>query len=540
MKKRSVVFAAIGGLGISFCLVAGKSLDINYTLDLLDKSFYLQWLFIALLLTVLLYIFWKIADGKLSLEKGKYTFLVRAAALVERVESRLRFPGIMLLLLLCWLPAWLSIFPGVFSYDAYDEWMQIYSGQLTAHHPVLHVLFLGGIVEGVYRLLGSYNLGIAICTFLQMAALAGALTYTIGFLRERGVNPLLRVFAFLFYGFSPVVQLFAICGTKDTLFTAAFLLFIISVYRLALQGEVFFENERWMAVFVLSSIFTMIMRNNGLYIVLCTLLVSVLACRKRWKKYLLLCVAVLAVYGLYIGPFYSVLGVTPGGKAEMLSVPLQQLARVYHYDKASFSDQELEYMYSIVPQENWELYRSTVSDYVKVGFQQEVFEQNPGKFFRFWLETGVKNPLSYINSFLIGSVDFWYPFSIIDGYQDVYGKSSYFDYKVSEPGTENVLLPAFHEVYEAISHEKEVQSIPGMFLILSPGWYLVLYLSLFLYQWKNKKYGQMLVLLPILINFGTVLLGPIALVRYVLILFFAFPMYCTMVGKAGGYEAETL
>jgi len=35
----------------------------------------------------------------------------------------------------------------------------------------------------------------------------------------------------------------------------------------------------------------------------------------------------------------------------------------------------------------------------------------------------------------------------------------------------------------------------------------------------------MLVLFPVLFNMATVFLGPIALVRYVLILFYAFPLY---------------
>ena len=125
-------------------------------------------------------------------------------------------------------------------------------------------------------------------------------------------------------------------------------------------------------------------------------------------------------------------------------------------------------------------------------------------------------------------MDFWYPFAVVDGYQDVYGKSSYFDYRVSEPGTEVVLLPKLHEIYDAISHDKGTQSLPGMFFILSPGWYFLLFFMCFLYLWREKQYRKLIPLLPILINFGTVLLGPIALVRYVLILFFAFPMYCVL------------
>ena len=62
------------------------------------------------------------------------------------LDKRIGFVGAMVIMLLLWIPTWLSVFPGVFSYDAYDEWQQVVTGNITAHHPVLHVLFLGGIV----------------------------------------------------------------------------------------------------------------------------------------------------------------------------------------------------------------------------------------------------------------------------------------------------------------------------------------------------------------------------------------------------------
>lgn len=526
MKCRKFIFATVTGLVTGFCFAAGKSLDVNYTLDLTQPGFYVKWLLVALLCGIIIHVLWSVADGSLRIPKAFTSFVKKVSDRVEAVDAKMGFFGIMLLIFVLWLPAWLSIFPGVFSYDAYDEWMQICNGDITAHHPVLHVLFLGGITQGIYQLTGNYNAGIAICTVIQMLLLAGSFSYTVKFMREQKGNPILRLFAVFFYACSPVVQLFAICQTKDTLFTAAFLLFVVSLYRICLCQEKFFTDKSQMILFGVSAVFTMILRNNGLYIVLISLVISCFVCRKKIKKYLIICGIVLAVYLMYIGPFYSVLDVTPGGKQEMLSVPLQQIARVYHYEKDTFTPEEIEYLHSIVPEENWNMYKSTVSDFVKVGFKGEVFEQDPGKFFRAWLNIGLKHPLTYINSFLIGTVDFWYPFAVVDGYQAE--NSSYFDYKVSEPGTEVVLLPWLHDIYESISHEHEAQTLPGVFLILSPGWYLLLFIVLFLYLWREKQYGKMFILLPILLNFGTVLLGPIALVRYVLILFFAFPIYSLM------------
>ena len=64
-----------------------------------------------------------------------------------------------------------------------------------------------------------------------------------------------------------------------------------------------------------------------------------------------------------------------------------------------------------------------------------------------------------------------------------------------------------------------------MFLLLSPGWYLIIFLHVLLYLWYRKRYQQMIPLIAVLLYFCTLLLGPIALVRYILILYFIFPVY---------------
>jgi len=523
MKIRKVFFAALAGLITGFCIEAGNCLDVNYTLDLMQPGFYIKWLFCSLLSGVLAFGLWSLADGTIIFPEKLTSFIKKATEKVEKFDRHFGFWSVLVILFLMWVPTWLSIFPGVFSYDAYDEWMQVKEGVLTAHHPVLHVLFLGGITEGIYQLTGNYNAGIALCTGIQMLLLAATFSYTLVFMKERGANPYLRIFALLFYGLSPVVRLFAICGTKDTLFFAAMLIFMISIYRIVFCRETFFVSKGHIALFIVSGLLTMILRNNGLYIVLLMLPILGFVCRKYWKKYALTCGIILAAYVFYIGPLYGMLGVSQGGKQEMLSVPLQQMARVYKFEKEVYSQEDLEYLHALIPEENWKAYRSTVSDFVKSGFQEEVFDESPLKFAKVWVKTGLKCPLTYVNSFLIGTVDFWYPFAVVDGYQAE--NSSWFDYKVSEPGRERVIFPRLHGIYEYISHEHEAQKIWGSFLVLSPGWYFLIFVMTFLYFWKNKKYGRMLVLFPVLFNMATVFLGPIALVRYVLILFYAFPLY---------------
>ena len=82
------------------------------------------------------------------------------------------FAGMIFLL---YIPVFLAVYPGFFVYDAQDELLQVMTRNFTTHHPLVHVLALGGMIQLVHKLTGSYNMGIACYTLFQMAVLAGIL-----------------------------------------------------------------------------------------------------------------------------------------------------------------------------------------------------------------------------------------------------------------------------------------------------------------------------------------------------------------------------
>lgn len=506
-------------------------MDQSDTLHFRDPELYIGIVLLTIFAAVVTYVVWegitflrpkleRCSTEKVEPVKGISSFLAKGPSYTLCV----------ILMLLCWLPALLSIWPGVFSYDAYDEWQQIVNGAITAHHPVLHVVALGGLVEGIHTLTGSYNLGIATYTILQMVILANIFSVSIRLMqREQKVRSVWQWFALLFFCLSPVVQLFSICATKDILFAGAQLLFFQYALIFYQNPESIFANKKYLVGLGLSAFFTMTLRNNGLYIVLIVGILMLIRCfrkyRANFKKFAVLCLVVIAAYGIYVGPIYNILDVQKGGVQEMLSVPLQQMARVYRYEYDSLEQEDLELLYEIVPQENIESYRPTVADFVKSGFNQSAFKEHKLEFFKLWIKWGVKHPLTYVNAFLVNTVDGWYPKAVIDGYRN--DKNNYYDYRVAEPGTKVVLLPKVHEYYDAISHDKNVQENGWSFLFLSPGWYFILFLQMLLYNICRKKYDTIVPFMVPMLNFATVLLGPMALVRYVLIFFYGFPLAVT-------------
>jgi hypothetical protein len=167
---------------------------------------------------------------------------------------------------------------------------------------------------------------------------------------------------------------------------------------------------------------------------------------------------------------------------------------------------------------------------VKASFNNEAFEKNPGKYLKLWLEIGIKHPFAYLNAWFMTSYGFWYPDTVIDVYRGntvftfTYGDSSYFGYEVEEPGERHSYLPILDSFYRWLSLEPDIQQIPVVSLLFSPGflfWAALLLLGYFFYE---KQYGKLLpYVLPMLV-WLTVTLGPTYLVRYVVFLWVLFPV----------------
>ena len=80
-------------------------------------------------------------------------------------------------ILACYVPMLLITFPGSFAYDVPYQLRQVVTGQYSTHHPLLHTLLLGGLLQ-LGRHLGDINIGAALYTGLQMVLLAGCFALT--------------------------------------------------------------------------------------------------------------------------------------------------------------------------------------------------------------------------------------------------------------------------------------------------------------------------------------------------------------------------
>lgn len=278
----------------------------------------------------------------------------------------------------------------------------------------------------------------------------------------------------------------------------------------------------------------MLFRKNGVYAFAVMVPVLLIYYKKYFKRIVgLFSIIFLLYFSINVG-LAEVVHAEGGGKQEILTVPIQQLARTYKFSPESFELEDIETLHEILPEESIVLYRPKLSDPVKAGFRNDAFAKDKSKYIRLWLRVGLKKPMSYINAWLVNSYGFWYPDTVIDVYSGnktftfTYEDSSYFGYEVEEPGYRDSKIPWLDEVYRRLSLEISKEKIPLVSMLFSPGamfWFVAFVFAYVLYR---KKYDLVIPYLMVLLVWLTVLLGPTYLPRYVLIFWFGMPLFAAM------------
>ena len=517
----SIGFSAL----FAICMNFGKSLDLQGSVTFKSPLMWGYILLTAIGGTFLTSFLWK----TLLKEEDR-----KGEEKIQKISARDFFftAGI---IFLCYLPVFLGVYPGFFVYDAQDELMQVITRNFSTHHPLVHVLLLGGIIQLVHKISGSYNLGIACYTLFQMTVLSCIFSYAICRLRKEGMGKKGSLAMALYLGLFPTIVMFSLCSAKDGLFTGMLLLTVLQLRELMKDPERFFSNKASVILLLAASIFMMLFRHNGFYAFLVSAVVMLLwrkaaGLSKYLKKLLLLFGGILIIYMTVSKGFALALHAESSEHQEMLTVPIQQLARVYTMEKDAFSQEEKSILYEILPKEALERYTPKVSDGVKISFCNEAYEKNPSRYRMLWVKTGLRHPFAYLNAWFMTSYGFWYPDTVIDVYRGntvftfTYGDSSYFGYEVEEPGERHSLIPFLDECYRKMSLEPGIQQIPIVSWLFSPGflfWTAAFILGYFLYAGHYKK--LLPYLLPVFL-WLTVILGPTFLVRYVVFLWILMPV----------------
>lgn len=547
-STRGMAVAGILGFLFSLCLAFGAELDYKESVSFISVGLWFAVLVWGIIFGILIRWAWKNLDSisrnrkqrlfrvvtskEKSKKKQESRIISGFKVLLEKWENlsgRKQIFCIMVFLILCWIPVLLAVYPGFFVYDAQDELVQMQTRNFTTHHPLPHVLLLGGVILAVHKLTGSYNGGIAVYTLLQMLLMSGIFTYVLFYMKKRGIPRILRILTTLYFGFFPVIVMFTLCSAKDGIFSGALLLLLIAIMEMAEKKEKFYSKLSNPLLLGISALIMMSFRHNGMYAFLVMVPILVLYMKDSRKKTCFLLLATFAAYFLISAGLTGILRAENSENQEMLTVPIQQMARTYKYDGDSLTEKQKETLFEILPEKVLPYYTAKVSDGIKIWFNNKAFSEQPGRYIKLWLELGASHPFTYLNAWFMTSYGFWYPDTVIDVYRGnsvftyTYEDSSFFGYEVELPGERDSKIPWLDQCYRKMSLEISQQKIPIVSMLFSPGFLFWVYAFTGGYAFYRKKYFVLLPMALIFLLWLTVILGPTYLPRYVLILWFALP-----------------
>ena len=480
--------------------------------------------------------------------------------LSRRVSVRLPFVVTWLIIIGCWIPVLLAEYPGFFVYDAVDEYVSVATRTFTTHHPLLHTLLLGGAVYGGEVKLGSANAGIMLYISVQMLLLSYIFAGTVDRMKS------FRLTATLFYALFPTVVMFALCSVKDTLFAAAMLAFVVDRGGSACQRDGSSAIKCVGRTVPLTHTLThaipltlmMLLRHNAVYAVFVLLAAEIIAAAAESSKPSLRSASddpglpgdsgspssSFTRYGRLISVAVSLIlyfaintvlvmatGADTGIREhqEILTVPIQQIARTYDTYSDELSREEEEKLFEYLPEEAFVHYTPQLSDPVKMYFDNDAYEADPSGFWDIWKRGLAAHPVSYINAWLNTCYGYFYPFTVVNVYEGhtvytfTYTESSYFGYEVEYPGTRHSLIPVIDRFYRWISLDDDIQRIPVISLTFSMAalaWVYLLAMSVFIYGREREL--VITYILPAAV-WATLLPGPTFLPRYTVFLWFLLP-----------------
>lgn len=454
------------------------------------------------------------------IEKKQEIFYCQPKSWLERLLfEKHTFLGPLLIFLLFYLPWVIAFFPGALQCDA---WFQLRTCigelELTGHHPVLTTKLMGLCLHLGRRFFHSDTIGVFLYTGPQFVMQCLVFAYSCHCTRKWKIPVCINWVMLLFWGgLFPFFPMWGYTMVKDTSYYLFLTLMMFSLSDLFYRG-----SRKWFSVsgilVLVGCMGVTLTRNEGQYLVVVTLLVCLLVCRKYWKILLggvaACCLAMVLEYG------YMQYNAIPRGPAgEMLSLPLLQTARYLREHPDDVTEEELQILEGLFTLDIHTIvdnYDPLISDSVKNYFLQYPSKEDMAAYFKVWMHQLCRHPDTYVQAFLHHVYGYFYPnvhvfqnykvhFGILDA-ESCDGNNLDIRFAITNNHMRQFLENALN-LWE---------KIPGVGMLLSPGLYVYILLGECVYLAANKK-KELVLMVPGLCIVVFCILSPVnAYIRYIM------------------------
>ena len=457
------------------------------------------------------------------------------------------FFGSLLLLLLAWLSVYLAYYPGICAYDAPVQTGQIMEHYYFDHHPIVHTLFLQGMLWLGNHIFGSVNAGMALYTAVQMLLLAGSMAYGMLVLHRRKIAAGWQLTIQILGMFFPFHWYMSVSMTKDTVFSAFLLLQLVCLTDLLWEDRNSWRPGIRDLFYALGTVGMILFRNNGKYAMIVLLAFAFLMfcfgkkARKLWGRLLVVSGAAVCVGLFVLSAVFSATHAEQGDRREMLSMPIQQLSRcmIYHggigvlaEDDGTMDAADKALINDFILDEAYRDYDPGIADPVKRHTNTYVVRYRSGDFIRVYLHLLGNYPGDMINAALATNAGFLSPFDTTHAdVNRVEGRAglSYVQTRWEEDTLngrgiyKDSKWPWLFDRLENWAENNSYLRIPVLKYLFVPGSYLWLYLALAAVLVIADRKRFCLPLAIVAGYYGTMLLGPTVQMRYVYPVMLALP-----------------
>ena len=400
------------------------------------------------------------------------------------------------------LPVFLAYYPGVYTFDVGIQLEQYELSPFRQNHPLIHTLFIGFF----NNLFDEPNTGYAIATIIQMLVVELAMTYTLVFLYRKTQSIILCTFSALFYGLFPVNSLLTISATKDIFFSACVLIFFIDCIYF-FEGN--FSKKSDYVRFICNTVFMILLRNNMIYAFIPALIIiAFLQIRKKsaWKRFALCCVAAIILSSSINKSLVFVLDAHAGSIKEMLSIPCQELGRIYN--TTDDEDTKNEILKYIPEPQNYNYY---LSDQIKMQLDFDTFDSACKHFLLFTAICNLKYPIICTDAVFYNTQGFW------DLFHCPYSEDHSFVSSTGYRGEAEIdsKFQTLCNFYDTYLHTTEPIADSPFIIFYNPALYIWIMLFFWIRSISTQNRALNYSCLVPLLYLCTILLSPGAIMRYV-------------------------
>lgn len=321
-------------------------------------------------------------------------------------------------ILLCWLPYYICLFPGASNSDTWWQLEQVTGVQpLNAGHPLLHTFLQSGLILAGKTLLGSWNAGVFLAVLVQSLSMAAVLAYNVHFLVRLNVRPVLLGLLLALYGLVPTFPRSATILMKDTPYSFSVLLFTVLVLEAVLLPQQFAAKRYKKPLAALAAFLVCTMRYNGPVLLIGVLLFSgpalwktAKSSRARAALAAWLVLPLVLGYGISAG-LKALPGVEQANPNETLSVPLQQTGRFVRDFGDEVTDEEREVIDRVVQYDQLaEVYTPWLADPIKSYINREdATDADRAAYRQVWMAQTLRHPVNALEAFVNLNYGWVYP-----------------------------------------------------------------------------------------------------------------------------------